>query len=208
MAESLIGFLFIFPLFMAAVTVHEVSHGLVALYFGDETARRAGRLTLNPLRHIDPVGTVLLPLFLRAMHAPFIFGWAKPVPINLLNLRHPRRDVLWVGAAGPAANFLLAAAAAVVLKLAEGMLPFLAVGLAKYLILINLVLGTFNLLPIPPLDGSRILMGVLPTRFSGALLFLERWGIVLVILFLYLGLDNRVLQPVVMALARWLGVEA
>lgn len=206
MPEFLIGFLLLFPLFMLAVTVHEFSHGLAALYFGDSTARQAGRLTLNPLKHIDPVGTLLVPVLLRLLHSPLIFGWAKPVPINVMNLRHPRRDILWVGAAGPAANFLLAAVVAVLLKFSGGLVPALVTELARTLILINLVLGTFNLLPIPPLDGSRILMGILPARFSWLLAVLERWGILLVLLMLYLGLDNRVLQPVVTTLARWLGV--
>lgn len=206
MPEFLIGFLLLFPLFMLAVTVHEFSHGLAALYFGDSTARQAGRLTLNPLKHIDPVGTLLVPVLLRLLHSPLIFGWAKPVPINVMNLRHPRRDILWVGAAGPAANFLLAAVVAVLLKFSGGLVPALVTELARTLILINLVLGTFNLLPIPPLDGSRILMGILPARFSWLLAVLERWGILLVLLMLYLGLDDRVLQPVVTTLARWLGV--
>lgn len=202
----MIVFLLLFPLFMLAVTVHEVSHGLAALYFGDTTARQAGRLTLNPLKHIDPMGTVLLPLLLRALHSPLIFGWAKPVPVNVSNLRSPRRDVLWVGAAGPAANFLFAAAVAGMLKLFAGMLPALVTELGRYLVLINLVLGMFNLLPIPPLDGSRILLGLLPARFSSVLVFLEQWGIALVLLLLYLGLDDRFLQPAVTTFARWLGV--
>ena len=206
MTEFLVGFLLLFPLFMLAVTVHELSHGLVALYFGDPTARQAGRLTLNPLKHIDPMGTLLLPLLLRLIHSPLLFGWAKPVPINALNLRHPRQDILWVGAAGPAANFLLAAVVALGLKLFGGLFPLLLTELARYLILINLVLGTFNLLPIPPLDGSRILMGILPARFSWILALLERWGILLVLLMLSLGLGDRVLDPVVTTLARWLGV--
>lgn len=191
---------------MIAVTVHELSHGLAALYFGDSTARQAGRLTLNPLRHIDPVGTLLLPLLLRVLNSPFIFGWAKPVPINVLNLRHPRRDILWVGAAGPAANFLLAAVVALLLKLFGGTLPSWVAELARYLVLINLVLGTFNLLPIPPLDGSRVLMGILPARFSWRVAGLERWGVVLVLLLLYLGIGDRLLAWVVASLAQWLEI--
>ena len=199
-------FLMVFPLFMLAVIIHELSHGLAALYFGDDTARRAGRLTLNPLKHIDPVGTILLPLFLRLMQSPFVFGWAKPVPVNPLNLRHPRRDMLWVGAAGPASNFLMAAAAAAALKGAASWLPLLAAELGKYFVLVNLVLGTFNLLPIPPLDGSRVLAGVLPVRWAGIFIFLERWGFLLVILLLYVGLIDRVLWPAVSLFARWLGL--
>ena len=199
---TLTGFLLIFPLFIMAVVVHEVSHGLVAEALGDPTARRAGRLTLNPLRHVDPIGTVLLPLFLRLIHAPFVFGWAKPVPINFANLRHPKRDVLWIGAAGPAANFLLAGGTALLLKMAGPALPAVAAGLLRYLALINLMLGTFNLLPVPPLDGSRVLVGLLPARWAVGFLLLERWGIVLVMLLLYSGVIDRVIWPTVAWLAQ------
>ena len=189
-----------------AVVVHEVSHGLVAEAFGDPTARRAGRLTLNPLRHVDPIGTVLLPLFLRLIHAPFMFGWAKPVPIDYRNLRHPKQDVLWIGAAGPIANFLLAGGAALLLKIAGPVLPAVAGGLLRYLALINLMLGVFNLLPVPPLDGSRVLVGLLPMRWAAGVLSLERWGIVLVMLLLYSGVIDRAIWPVIAWLARLLGL--
>ncbi len=204
--ESVFSFLFLFPLFMLAVIVHEVSHGWLALRLGDPTALNAGRLTLNPLKHVDPVGTVLLPLVMLAMRAPFVFGWAKPVPINAMNLRHPKRDMLWVGVAGPAANFLLAFGVALGLQLAGGWVPPVGVSLAKTLILINLVLGTFNLVPIPPLDGSRILVGILPPVAAKALLSLESWGIVVVFGLLYLGFMDRILWPMVSLLARFLGV--
>lgn len=206
MINTVVGFFLIFPLFMAAVTVHEVSHGWVAFRLGDTTAHRAGRLTFNPLRHIDPFGTILLPLLLRLVNAPLMFGWAKPVPINALNLRHPRRDLLWVGAAGPAANFLFAAVIMGLVKLGEGRIPPLALELGKYLILINLVLGLFNLLPIPPLDGSRVLAGLLPARFAGVMMLLERWGFFIILLLLLMGLDDWVLKPVVEGLVRWLGL--
>jgi Zn-dependent protease len=201
----LLPFLLLFPLFMVAVMVHEVSHGLVALALGDPTARDARRLTLNPLRHIDPVGTVALPLFLVAMNLP-AFGWAKPVPVNAFNLRHPKRDMLWVGAAGPAANFLLAAAGAFLLSRFGGALPALAEGLTRYLVQINLVLGTFNLLPIPPLDGSRVLTGLLPVPLARAVLSAERWGFLIVIALLYFGVLDRLVWPVVGFLARILGL--
>jgi Zn-dependent protease len=191
---------------MLAVIVHEVSHGWLALRLGDPTALEAGRLTLNPFKHIDPVGTVLLPMVMLVMRAPFVFGWAKPVPINAMNLRHPKRDMLWVGAAGPAANFLLAFSVALCLKVAGGWIPPIGISLAKTLILINLVLGTFNLLPIPPLDGSRILVGILPVPWARILLNLESWGIVLVFGLLYLGFMDRILWPTVSLLARLLGV--
>ena len=206
MTDFIAGFLVLFPLFMTAVIAHELSHGLVALYFGDNTARLAGRLTLNPLKHMDWVGTLLLPLFLRVLNAPFVFGWAKPVPINILNMRHPKRDMLWVGAAGPAANFLLAGTVSLLIRGVGSIVPPLAVELAKYLILINLVLGTFNLLPIPPLDGSRVLTGLLPAPLAVRMIAMERWGIVLVFLLLYLGVINRILWPIVGFLARMLGV--
>lgn len=201
----LLPFLLLFPLFMLAVMVHEVSHGLVALALGDSTARDAKRLTLNPLRHIDPVGTVALPLLLVSMHLP-AFGWAKPVPINIFNLRHPKRDMLWVGAAGPAANFLLAVAGAFLLSRFGGALPALAAELTRYLVQINLVLGTFNLLPIPPLDGSRVLTGLLPLPLARLMLSAERWGFLIVIALLYLGVLDKLIWPAVEFLGRMLGL--
>lgn len=201
----LLPFLILFPLFMLAVMAHEVSHGLVALALGDSTARDAGRLTLNPLRHIDPVGTVALPLLLVSMHLP-AFGWAKPVPVNALNLRRPKRDMLWVGAAGPAANFLLAVAGAGLLSVFGGALPASAAELARCLIQINLVLGTFNLLPIPPLDGSRVLAGLLPLPLARLMLSTERWGFLIVIALLYMGVLDKLIWPAVEFLGRMLGL--
>ena len=200
--DSVVGFMIFFPFFMVAVTVHELSHGWVALQFGDTTALRAGRLTLNPLRHIDPIGTLLLPLSLRILGAPLIFGWAKPVPINIASLRHPKQDMLWVGAAGPAANFLLACALALILQGTRGLLPPLMARLVTDLALMNLVLGTFNLLPIPPLDGSRVMVGLLPIRWAKFLLALEPWGFLLVLLALALGIDDLFIRPVLGYLVR------
>ncbi len=204
--EILAGFLLLFPLFLLAVVVHEVSHGWVALWRGDRTALEAGRLTLNPLRHIDPVGTLILPLALLLVRSPFVFGWAKPVPVNFFNLRHPKRDMLWVGAAGPAANFGMAVALALLLKGLNPFLPLWGAGLLEYLILINLVLGTFNLIPVPPLDGSRILAGLLPSRLAAWVLSLEPWGIFLVFLLLASGVINRFVWPTVKFLAGLLGL--
>jgi len=205
--EALVGFLLVFPLFIMAVVVHEVSHGLVAEAFGDPTARQAGRLTLNPIRHVDPFGTILLPLLLRLIHSPFVFGWAKPVPVNYQNLRHPKRDMLWIGAAGPAANFLLAAVVAGLLKIGGSSIPVWAFLLLRYLAFVNLVLGTFNLLPVPPLDGSRILVGLLPARWAAGVLLAERWGIAVLLLLLYSGLVDRILWPAVSWQARLLGLS-
>lgn len=191
---------------MMAVIVHEVSHGWVALRLGDTTSLDAGRLSLNPLKHIDPLGTILLPFLLIWVKSPFLFGWAKPVPINVLNLRHPKQDMFWVGIAGPVANFTLAAGVAFLLKILGPGAPPLLIALANYLILVNLVLGTFNLIPIPPLDGSRVLTALLPVRFAQWLYRMERWGILLVVLLLSLGWIHRVLGPVVEFLGGLLGV--
>ena len=205
--EWLATFLLLFPIFMAAVMAHEVSHGWVALRLGDSTAKEEGRLTFNPLRHIDPIGTVALPLLLLAMRAPFVFGWAKPVPINALNLRHPKRDMLWVGIAGPAANFSLAFLGAFLLNQVGSAASPLVLGLLRYLVLVNLVLGTFNLLPIPPLDGSRVLTGLLPVPLARYLLALEPWGFLIVIGLMASGFLDRFLWPAVAALAALLGVR-
>lgn len=204
--EFWISLFTLFVLFMVAVTVHEVSHGLVAEWLGDPTARQAGRLTLNPLRHVDPFGTLLLPLLLQWVNAPFIFGWAKPVPVNAMNLRHPRRDMLWVGAAGPAANFLLAMTVAGLLQMGGDRIPVLLSEMGRTLSLINLVLGTFNLLPIPPLDGSKVLAGLLPASWAAGVAILERWGLWLILLLMALKMDKRVLEPMILGLARWMGL--
>ena len=196
-----------FLLFLMAVVVHEVSHGVVANYLGDPTARQAGRLTLNPLKHIDPVGTILLPLIMRLLNAPFVFGWAKPVPVDYRNLAHPKRDMFWIGAAGPASNFLLAILIALFLKVAGGRVPALGALLLQYLAFINLILALFNLLPVPPLDGSRLLVGLLPMRWARAVLRLERWGILILLALMYSGLVDRLLWPAVSGLARWLGLS-
>ena len=178
-----------------AITLHEAAHGYAALAMGDDTAKKAGRLSLNPLRHIDRVGTVLLPGFLLIFQlltihrVVFMFGWAKPVPVAAWRFRHPRQGMMVVAAAGPAMNFFLAWLAAV---LAYGLvcLPEAVVGLAAQFIedfiLVNLVLGLFNLLPIPPLDGGRIVVGLLPMRLAQAWARLERLGIVLVLLIVFL----------------------
>ena len=180
---------------LLAITLHEAAHGYAALAMGDDTAKKAGRLSLNPLAHVDRVGTILLPGFLLiaqllTIHrVVFMFGWAKPVPVAAWRFRHPRQGMMVVAAAGPAMNFFLAWLAAV---LAYGLdyLPGGAVELAaqfiEYFILVNLVLGLFNLLPIPPLDGGRIVVGLLPTRLAQAWARLERLGIVLVLLIVFL----------------------
>jgi Zn-dependent protease len=178
-----------------AITLHEAAHGYAALAMGDDTAKKAGRLSLNPLAHVDRVGTILLPGFLLifqllTLHRVlFMFGWAKPVPVAAWRFRHPRQGMMVVAAAGPAMNFFLAWLAAVLL---HGLvyLPASQMDLATQFIedfiLVNLVLGLFNLLPIPPLDGGRIAVGLLPMRLAQVWARLERLGIVLVLLLVFL----------------------
>ncbi len=181
---------------IAAITLHEAAHGYAALALGDDTAKRMGRLSLNPIRHIDPFGTLLLPgllilgQLLTVGRVVFLFGWAKPVPVSAWRFRDPRRGMAWVAAAGPAANFVLAWLAALTLH-GTGLLDETSQAVAEAalqtFILVNLVLGLFNLLPIPPLDGGRIAVGVLPLPIAQAWARLERGGIVIVMLLVFLG---------------------
>lgn len=170
-----------------AITVHEVAHGWVAKQYGDKTAWMLGRLTLNPLKHIDPVGTILVPGLMLAFTG-FVFGWAKPVPVNIRNLRNPKHDMAIVALAGPAANFLMAlgwalfARLGILINTPEFSIPMIYVGIAG--IMINLILGLLNLLPIPPLDGSRILSWILPGRLSLYYDQFEKYGFYLLVLLL------------------------
>lgn len=158
-----------------AITVHEAAHGYAARHFGDNTAWMLGRVTLNPLRHIDPLGTIVIPLLLYvATSGAFVFGYAKPVPVNFGQLRQPKRDMVWVALAGPAANFIQALVwqtLLVLLSWADVYEPF-ALGICQAGVLVNLVVFAFNLFPMPPLDGGRILVGVLPQRQA---MWVSRW---------------------------------
>ena len=184
-----------FIILIFSAIVHEVSHGVMAERLGDDTAREEGRITLNPIPHIDPFGSILLPVLLLAAHSPIIFGAAKPVPVNFGNLRKPKSGMALVSLAGPLSNFAMAALFAVVIKL--GLANAVAYPILLQAILINLVLGTFNLVPIPPLDGSKILAALGSDRFMAQILSMERYGFILVLVFLYLGWLNYLLVPVI-----------
>jgi len=187
------------------IALHEAAHGWAAARFGDRTAELLGRVTANPLKHIDPVGTVLVPLLL-AFTTGTPFGWAKPVPVNARNLRDPKRHMIFVAAAGPAANILMGAGWAVVFAVAYyagsgwgGPRQFL-LNMGQFGIQFNALLAVFNLLPIPPLDGGRVLRGVVPESFGRTLDRVEPWGLILVMGLLVVGVLGRVVWPV----AQWL----
>jgi len=189
-----------------AITLHEAAHGYVARHFGDTTAFVLGRVSLNPLRHIDMVGTIAVPLLILVVSKLFggagiLFGWAKPVPVNFHALRHPKRDMLWVAAAGPAANLVMALGWALLMKAAQ-MLPQSMFSLPMSLmaeagITVNVVLMVLNLLPILPLDGGRILASLLPSRAAWQYAKLEPWGVPLLLLLLVTNVLNFVLEPLV-----------
>lgn len=184
--------------------VHEVMHGVVAEKLGDDTARLEGRITLNPIPHIDLFGSILLPLFLMMVGSPVILGAAKPVPVNFRNLRDPKRGMALVSLAGPLANFGLAVLCVIPIKL--GLVNQLSYEILIQAIIINLVLGTFNLIPIPPLDGSKVLAAMAPDRWMYKILEWERYGFLIVFAFLYLGLLDRILWPVVLWFSRIFGL--
>ena len=184
-----------------AITVHEAAHGYAARHFGDNTAWLAGRISLNPIRHVDLFGTILLPLLLFIISSPFLFGWAKPVPVNFGRLRNPKRDMLWVAAAGPGVNLLMALCWALLFKLAL-LMPFnmytrpLAM-MSDMGININLMLMVLNLLPLPPLDGGRIAVSLLPMRLAIKFSRLERWGFPILLLLSFVGVLGSIMWPFV-----------
>ena len=178
-----------------SVILHEVAHGYAALSLGDSTARGAGRLTLNPIKHMDLWGTVILPLFLILVRSPFLVGWAKPVPVNPYLMRDPKRGMMLVGAAGPLANIALILLSALVLRTLPFSAPPFLFDLFKYCCAINIILALFNLLPVPPLDGSKVVAGILPPKMRDAYVGLERYGIFIIIGLLYLGILDHVLVP-------------
>lgn len=190
-----------------AITVHEVAHGWVASLFGDQTARLSGRLTLNPIKHIDLVGTIIVPLVLLVI-SNFIFGWAKPVPVDERNLRNPRRDMAIVALAGPVANFVMAILWGLIAKCGLLLLPeYTSIGvplvyMGKAGIMINVVLGVLNCVPLPPLDGGRVLMSVLPRQAAYHLTRLEPYMFFIIALLMVSGVLSQIISPPIMFLIR------
>ena len=203
-----------------AITIHEASHAWSALKMGDPTAYGAGRVSLNPLAHIDPIGTVILPLVLVLTHAP-VFGWAKPVPVNPYNLRHPRRDNLWISLAGPAANLTAALSAIILIRILRALAPGITTFLQGFILLrqpfprgfypleglalilfkvaeINTLLAVFNLIPVTPLDGSGILSGLLSDRGAAVYDRIRPYGFIIVLAFVLLGFLDLVFLPILL----------
>ena len=188
-----------------AITLHEAAHGYIARMFGDDTAYMLGRVTLNPIKHIDLVGTVIVPLSLLLVSklaggGGFLFGWAKPVPVNFGNLRHPKRDMLWVAAAGPGANLMMALMWAVMFRLTEAGGPLSSEGLqlmSRAGVLVNVFLMVLNLFPILPLDGGRIAMSLLPHSLAASYARLEPYGFMIVVLLLATNVLDRLMTPIV-----------
>ncbi|MCK4833991.1 MAG: site-2 protease family protein [Gammaproteobacteria bacterium] len=184
-----------------AITLHEAAHGWVANRLGDPTAKRLGRITINPIKHIDPVGTVVVPLFL-AMVSPFVMGWAKPVPVEPRYFKSPLLDMALVAVAGPVSNFFMACIWAMFIKLAHmsleysQLLTFLT-EMGRNGIIINIVLMVLNLLPIPPLDGGRVMAGILPPNLALPFMQIERFGMMIILLLLLSGLLGKILWPIV-----------
>ncbi|MBL6727121.1 site-2 protease family protein [Methylophilaceae bacterium] len=183
---------------LLAITVHEAAHGYAAKHFGDKTAYYLGRITLNPIKHIDPLGTVVIPGMLLLLSAPFLFGWAKPVPVNFSNLNNPKKDMMWVALAGPASNLVMAIIWAIILGLFKSSgtsYALFVIGMAQVGIMINLVLMLLNLLPIPPLDGGRMAVSLLPSPWSYKLASIERYGMFILIFLIVSGLLSAILLP-------------
>lgn len=181
-----------------AITLHEVAHGWAARALGDRTAEMLGRLSLNPIRHVDPVGTVILPMVMLMLPGGFLFGWAKPVPVSMRNLRNPRRDMAIVAIAGPLSNLVMAIAWGFLAKIAISMNPTEGIWLGILLmaragIIINLVLMVLNMLPFPPLDGSRVLTGLLPEAQARAIDRLERYGLMILIVLMATGILSKIM---------------
>ncbi|MEI6438204.1 MAG: site-2 protease family protein [Candidatus Omnitrophota bacterium] len=210
MPEFVEPILVILLIVIPAIVLHEFAHGWVANRLGDPTAERMGRLTLNPIKHVDPVGTILVPgllylaHFLGWTHSLLVFGWAKPVPVDFSRLNCPKRDIIWVGLAGPAVNLLLAFLFAQLVM--HGHFSALGGKLLVWAVMLNLGLAFFNLLPIPPLDGSRVVAGLIPASWERQYFALEPFGFVAVILLLNTGMLDF-LDPLIYGAATLMGLK-
>ena len=194
--------IYIIPL-LFAITLHEAAHGWVASKLGDHTARMMGRVTLDPTRHIDPIGTIAIPLVLLLSSSGFIFGWAKPVPINFNALRNGKNGMIWVALAGPGANIVMAICWLFVMIIAIKMNITVLIEMGRVGILVNCVLAVFNLLPIPPLDGSRVISALLPNRLAYQYNQLEQYGLYILLGLMFLGGFNYLVRPWVELMLSW-----
>ena len=194
--------IYIIPL-LFAITLHEAAHGWVASKLGDHTARMMGRVTLDPTKHIDPIGTIAIPLVLLLSSSGFIFGWAKPVPINFNALRNGKNGMIWVALAGPGANILMAICWLFVMIIAIKMNITVLIEMGRVGILVNCVLAVFNLLPIPPLDGSRVISALLPNRLAYQYNQLEQYGLYILLGLMFLGGFNYLVRPWVELILSW-----
>ena len=194
--------IYIIPL-LFAITLHEAAHGWVASKLGDHTARMMGRVTLDPTKHIDPIGTIAIPLVLLLSSSGFIFGWAKPVPINFNALRNGKNGMIWVALAGPGANIVMAVCWLFVMIIAINMNIAVLIEMGRIGILVNCVLAVFNLLPIPPLDGSRVISALLPNRLAYQYNQLEQYGLYILLGLMFLGGFNYLVRPWVELILGW-----
>ena len=194
--------IYIIPL-LFAITLHEAAHGWVAGKLGDHTARMMGRVTLDPTKHIDPIGTIAIPLVLLLSSSGFIFGWAKPVPINFNALRNGKNGMIWVALAGPGANIVMAICWLFVMIIAIKMNITVLIEMGRVGILVNCVLAVFNLLPIPPLDGSRVISALLPNRLAYQYNQLEQYGLYILLGLMFLGGFNYLVRPWVELILSW-----
>lgn len=201
-----IEILLLITILLFSITFHEYAHGLIAYKLGDNTPQISGRLTINPLKHIDILGTIIMPILLIVItRGMFAFGYAKPVPINPYNFKNPKKDIMWVGLAGPASNFLIALALSIVLRM--GLLGGIIKEVVQYGVVINLILFTFNLIPIPPLDGSRVVSAFLSYKNSYRYLKLETVGFIIIIMLLMSGMLEWFIKPVLRILLNIMGLN-
>ena len=194
--------IYIIPL-LFAITLHEAAHGWIASKLGDHTARMMGRVTIDPTKHIDPIGTIAIPLVLLLSSSGFIFGWAKPVPINFNALRNGKNGMIWVALAGPGANIVMAVCWLFVMIIAINMNIAVLIEMGRIGILVNCVLAVFNLLPIPPLDGSRVISALLPNRLAYQYNQLEQYGLYILLGLMFLGGFNYLVRPWVELILGW-----